>query len=72
MNRIEKLRRFLIEHGYEGVQTFDSRNTIGDKMVTIYDCDGIIVDHCSHWRYLEIFGLSKKEYRGLSDILNIC
>lgn len=71
MNRIEKLRKFLIEHDFKGTQTFDSRNPVGDRMVTIYEDDGITVDYCPYYEYLEIFGLSRKEYHSLSDILDI-
>lgn len=72
MNRIEKLRKFLIEHDFKNTQTFDSRNLAGDGMVTIYEDDGITVDYCLFYEYLEIFGLSRKEYHSLSDILDIC
>lgn len=69
--RLNKLRNFLIKEGYGGTQTFNSRNTAGDFMATIYEADGITVDHCSDYEYLEIFGLSDEEYHGLKDILDI-
>lgn len=71
MNRIEKLREFLLEDGYKGVQTFNCSNVVGDLTITVYDEDGITVDECSEYDYLEIFGLSNEEYQGLSDILDI-
>jgi len=72
MDRIEKLRQFLVGRGFKGTQTFDTRNIAGDLMTTVYDNDGITVDYCYHYEYLEIFGLSEEEYESLSDILNIC
>ena len=72
MNKIEKLRQFINENKLVKMQTFDSRNTAGDFMNTIYENDGIKVDICHYWEYLEIFGLTKKEYKSLSDILYIC
>lgn len=68
---LEKLRDFLIEHNFKGTQTFDSRNIVGDSMTTIYNCDGIIVDYCGGYEYLEIFGLTDEEYLSLKDILDI-
>lgn len=72
MDKMDKLRQFLTQSGYRGMQTFDCRNTVGDYMNTIYDSDGIQVDICYGWSYLEIFGLTDEEYQSLSDILDIC
>lgn len=71
-DKMEKLREFLIEDGYKGMQTFNTRNIAGDYMETVYCEDGITVDECPSWHYLEIFGLTKEEYESLSDILDIC
>lgn len=72
MDRVEKLRNFLIEHDFKGTQTFNTRNIVGDRMVTVYAYGGITVDLCPHYGYLEIFGLSDEEYRSLSDMLDVC
>ena len=69
---IKKLRDFIVNGGYRGMQAFNTRNIIGDSMTTIYDSDGITVDFCYHYSYLEIFGLTDEQYKSLSDILNIC
>lgn len=71
MNKIEKLKNWLVKNGYKGMQTFNTRNIVGDEMETIYSEDGIVVDICYSWNYLEIFGLTKEEYQELSDILDI-
>lgn len=71
MNRVEKLRQFLIKNGYSKMQTFNTRNIVGDLMRNIYDCDGISVDICDGWQYLEIFGLRDEEYESLRDTLDI-
>lgn len=42
---------------------FFSRNLIGDQMETIYDEDGIQIDICYYYSYLEIFGLSDDEQK---------
>jgi len=69
--RIEKVRAFIMARGIVGMQTFDTRNVVGDPMETIYDADGITIDCCWNRGYLEIFGLSNEEYRSLSDILEV-
>ena len=41
-------------------------------MTTIYNSDGITVDFCHFYNYLEGFGLTDEQYQSLSDILDIC
>ena len=69
--RVEKLIKWVKENGYEGMQTFDCRNTVGDPKETVYEEDGITVDYCIGWEYFEVFGLSEEEYGSLSDALDI-
>lgn len=69
---IKKLRDFIVNAGYKGKQTFDCRGIAGDSMTTIYNSDGITVDFCYYYDYLEIFGLTDEQYKSLSDILDIC
>ena len=69
---IKKLRDFLVNGGYKGMQTFNTRNFVGDPVTTVYNSDGIIVDFCYYYDYLEIFGLTIEQYKSLSDILDIC
>ena len=66
MNKINKLKKFLQEN-YPNMQAFDSRNITGDSMITVYDKDGIIVDYCYYWNYIEIFGLTDEEFDSLLD-----
>lgn len=61
---IRKLKAFLQEN-YPNCQAFDTRNIAGDEMETVYKEDGITVDYCRCWHYLEIFGLTSKEYNSL-------
>ena len=46
---------------------YDTRNTVEDKMETIYQKDDIIVDICKEWEYFEVFGLTKEEMREVCD-----
>jgi len=53
--------------GDNNMQTFTTRNLVGDSMRTIYDQDGITVDHCNFWSYIEVFGLNKDEEKLLFE-----
>ena len=66
MNKIDKLKKFLQEN-YPNEKAFNTRNWIGDNMETVYDEDGIIVDYCYVYSYIEIFGLTDKEFENLID-----
>ena len=66
MNKIEKLKIFL-QKNYPNIQAFNTRNLVGDPMETVYDEDGIIIDYCHYWNYIEIFGLKEKEFEDLLD-----
>lgn len=70
-DKIKKLKSFIIDSNLEGLQTFNTRNTAGDSMYTIYKEDGIIIDYCPGWNYLEIFGLTMDEYKCLDGLLDI-
>lgn len=67
--RVKKCLDFLkSDKGYiSALGVFDSRNILGDKMTTIYDEDGITVDVCYKWDYIEVFGLSVPEFQDLQD-----
>lgn len=45
---------------------FDTRNFVGDFMITIYDQDDIQVDYCPHYEYIEIFGLSEEDFERIN------
>lgn len=54
----------------EGYQAFDSRNTVGDTMEPFYNKDGVQIDICYEYGYIEIFGLTEADFRSISDIQN--
>lgn len=66
MNKIDKLKKFLQEN-YPNEQAFNTKNVLGDSMRTVYNEDGIIVDYCYDYVYIEIFGLTDKEFENLID-----
>ncbi len=47
---------------FSGIQVFNTRNTVGDFMTTIYNDGKVQIDYCSQWGYLEIFGLNLDDY----------
>lgn len=63
---IKDLKKFLQEN-YPAWQAFNTKNLVGDNMKTIYEKNGIRVDECKSWKYIEIFGLTDKEYKSLID-----
>ena len=67
--RVEKLAEFLNKQ-FPNMPggLFDSRNVVGDKMNTVYKQDGIQVDFCEYYDYLEIFGLSEEEWEVLHSL----
>lgn len=66
MNKIDKLKKFLQEN-YPNGQAFNTKNIVGDSMVTVYNEDEIIVDYCYYYSYIEIFGLTDEEFEDLID-----
>ena len=65
---MRNLINFLAINFSNGVQMFNTRNTVGDEMETIYDRDGITVDICYDWGYIEIFGLTDEEFETIVNL----
>lgn len=67
--RVKKCLDFLkSDNGYipaSGIYCLKS--DCGDKMTTIYNEDGITVDVCYDWDYIEVLGLSTPEFLDLQD-----
>lgn len=53
---------FLSKRFPNKIQIFNTKNTAGDRMETIYNDGTVKIDFCSHWGYIEIFGLSGEDY----------
>lgn len=65
-DKIDKLKKFLQEE-YPNIQAFNTRNIAGDSLYTVYEEDGITVEYCYYYEYIEIFGLTDKEFEDLVD-----
>ena len=64
MERVDKAIRWFQNHPEEVMLcgVFDTRNIANDIMKTIYTEDGITIDACYEWDYIEVFGLSEQEF----------
>ena len=66
MNKLEIAKKVIEAYIDEApLGLYDSRNTVGDEMVTIFVTDGLQIDICGYWGYFEVFGLSSDEFREL-------
>ena len=65
--KVKKIKEFVEKEGYDGIQTFFTRNIVGDHMVTIYEDEDVTIDFCEGWYYLEIFGLTEEEQKELLE-----
>lgn len=66
MDKIYELKKFLQEE-FPNEQAFNTRNIVGDSMETVYKENGITVDYCYRYDYIEIFGLTDEEFEDLID-----
>jgi hypothetical protein len=64
-NKLDKLKAFLKKKYPDGIQMFNTRNWVGDQMKTVYEKDGITVDECYYYSYIEIFGITQAEFESL-------
>lgn len=57
----------FLQKEFPNIQAFNTRNNAGDNMETVYEKNGIMVDYCEYWKYIEIFGLTEKQFYNLLD-----
>lgn len=60
--KVDKVIAFLTVEYPEGIQMFDCANWCGDPTETIYEEDGVTIDACYYYGYVEIFGLTDEEF----------
>lgn len=58
----ENVISFLKKRFPNKIQMFDTRNFVGDHMITIYDSNDVVIDYCPDYDYIEIFGLTDDEF----------
>ena len=69
MNNKLDIARGIIRDYYDDAHCglFNTRNLVGDPMITLYDKDGLQIDICYSYSYFEVFGLSNKEFSELNQ-----
>lgn len=68
---MNKLIEFLKDRFPDGVQAFDTKNIVGDRMVTIYYDGEIVVGYCPYYEYIEILGLTKEQFEKVCKKANL-
>lgn len=48
--------QFLFNRYFKNTVIYDSVSITGDITETIYEADGITIEHCREYGYLEVFG----------------
>lgn len=61
---LEEVIAFVKKHDL-GCGIFNTRSLVDDSMETIYSKNGVTVDACDDWGYLEIFGLKEEDFAKL-------
>ena len=72
MARLDKVKQEIKRQYEDGAVCgiFFTRNWVGDPMTTVYEEDGVTIDNCYHYSYLEVFGLNDDEQREVEDYYN--
>ena len=71
MTPLDTAKAIIKEHynGYDcGI--FNTYNTVGDPMETIYEDDSIEILGCYYYGYFEVFGLSDEDFCELEKYYN--
>jgi tRNA(His) 5'-end guanylyltransferase len=67
--RLKKVLGFIKENYDSGIQVYFTRNIVGDYMDVVYQEDGITIEYCPVYWYLEVFGLTNKEQAEFEGLL---
>ncbi len=65
-NNLEKAKE-IVKKNYKDADCgiFNSRNDVGDVMMTIYEDERLTIDICYNYAYFEVFGLTNEEFKEL-------
>ena len=60
-----KVVKDIIDRYYDSASCgiFRNKNQFGDPMETVYEENGVKIDVCFYYSYMEVFGLSDEEYK---------
>lgn len=62
MDILNEIISLLKRNFPERIQMFSNRGISHDEKLTIYQKDGVIVDWCPYYEYVEILGLPKRDF----------
>lgn len=64
--KLELAKRIILRNFEDGMfGLFDTENTVGDPMETLYDEQGLRIDICKGYGYFEVFGLDEDQFEEL-------
>lgn len=67
MYNFEEIKNVVKQYKNSDYQIFNTRNLVGDRMKEIYNKDGVKILECRYYSYLEVLGLSEKDFDSLCD-----
>ena len=69
--KLEKAKE-IVKANYKDASygIFETRNLVGDTIETLYNEDGLTIDICRGWEYLEVFGLEADDFAELKRFYN--
>lgn len=62
---------FLSKRFPDKIQMFNTKNIVGDDMETIYDDGKVKIEYSKEYDYIEIFGLSYRDYEEIYFLHNL-
>ena len=67
MYNFEEIKNVVEQYKDSNYQIFNTMNLVGDSTEEIYNKDGVLIFECEYYGYLEVFGLSEKDFDLLCD-----
>jgi hypothetical protein len=67
--RLKKVLDFIKANYDSGIQVYFTRNIVGDNMDVVYQEDGMTIEYCPGYWYLEVFGLTDEEQAEFEGLL---
>ena len=66
--KVKELIKEYYEQAWCGI--YNTRNLVGDPMMTIFNGEYFTLDICFSWEYFEVFGATEEEFAELKELYN--
>lgn len=66
--KVKELIKEYYEQACLGI--YNTRNLVGDPMMTIFNGEYFTLDICFSWEYFEVFGATEEEFAELKELYN--